>query len=231
MARVAKIDNALKKRLERRETTRAINSRQKLVYFLIVCEGEKTEPNYFKALERELPRGTIELRIDGTGLNTLGVVDYAIRQRKIACRNFDRLWVVFDKDGFDSENFNSAILKAKQNGFGCAWSNEAFELWFLLHFQFINHSMSRTEYASFIEKEIRAKSKDNQYTYQKNSSDTYRLLQKFGNRMQAINWAKKLRSAFNDQRYATHNPATCVYELIEELLNPQLILEALDGEE
>ena len=45
IARVIKIDNALKKQF-------AFNSNKKkkdkeiIIYFLIVCEGEKTEPNY-----------------------------------------------------------------------------------------------------------------------------------------------------------------------------------------
>ena len=72
MARVAKIDNVWKKRFEREEKKRKVDTRTKLVYFLIVCEGEKTEPNYFKELEKELPRGTVELKIEGTGRNTIG---------------------------------------------------------------------------------------------------------------------------------------------------------------
>ncbi len=58
MARVEKIDNAFKKRFAREEKARAFETRDKRVYFLIVCEGTKTEPEYFKAIEKELPPGT-----------------------------------------------------------------------------------------------------------------------------------------------------------------------------
>lgn len=224
MARVAKIDNALKKRFERKEQKRAVNTRNKLVYFLIVCEGEKTEPNYFKALEKELPKGTVEIRIDGTARNTLGIINYAIAQREKSCRKFDRVWAVFDKDDFPDRNFNSAINKAISNDINCAWSNQAFELWFLLHFQFVNTPMSREDYKAYLEREVKSKSGNKEYKYLKNDLSTFSILKKFGNQEQAIEWAKKLDLGFTDKKYATHNPSTQVYKLIEELKNPSIIL-------
>jgi len=46
MARVQKIDNANLKRFARSTAKR--KSREVKIFFLIVCEGAKTEPNYFK---------------------------------------------------------------------------------------------------------------------------------------------------------------------------------------
>lgn len=45
MARVIKIDNALQKRHEYKKNKR--KARTVICRILIVCEGEKTEPNYF----------------------------------------------------------------------------------------------------------------------------------------------------------------------------------------
>lgn len=39
---------------------------------------------------------------------------------------------------------------AKDNNIGCAWSNEAFELWYLLHFIDRITSMERSEYKNAI---------------------------------------------------------------------------------
>jgi hypothetical protein len=231
MARIAKIDNADKKRFERVEKKRAINTRPKLVYFLIVCEGEKTEPNYFKALEKELPRGTVELKIDGTGRNTIGLVEYAIKQRDSACRPYDRVWVVFDKDDFPNDNFNGAIIKASANDINCAWTNEAFELWFLLHFQFVDTGMNREDYKAYLEREIKRTSGNDNYRYLKNDENTFSILKNHGSQIQAIVWAKRLKQNYNNQQHATHNPCTCVHELIEELLNPQEVLRKLEEEE
>jgi hypothetical protein len=227
MARVAKIDNAWKKRFDREERKRSINTRDELVYFMIICEGEKTEPNYFKALEKELPIGTVEIKIDGVGLNTIGLVDYALKLKAIANRKFDRVWVVFDKDDFPENNFNGAIHKASLNNINCAWTNQAFELWFLLHFQFVNSALNREDYKSYLEREIRAKSGNENYEYKKNDHSTYLILKRYGNQAQAISWANQLKEKFLDEKFATHNPSTRVHQLIGELSNPQQILKNL----
>jgi hypothetical protein len=229
MARVSKIDNAIKKRFERIETNRAVNTRSKRVYFLIVCEGSKTEPNYFKALEKELPQGTVELKIAGTGRNTLGLIDYTIKQRDLAYRTYDRVWAVFDKDDFPHDNFNNAISKAKSHDINCAWSNEAFELWFLLHFQYVNTGMKREDYKAFLEREIKKHPNNTNYVYTKNDVNSFSVLKSYGNQTQAIEWAKQLRQNYTDECYAAHNPCTYVDVLIDELYNSQELLKKIEG--
>lgn len=225
MARTAKIDNAWKKRFDREEKKRAVETRDERIYFLIVCEGEKTEPNYFKAFAKELPIGTVDVKIEGTGFNTIGLINYAIKQRENTSRYYDRVWVVFDKDDFSENNFNSAITKAVSNNINCAWSNEAFELWFLLHFQYVNVSMKRSDYKGYLEKEIKDKSGNKDYTYKKNDESTYSVLQKFGDRKLAESYADKLISLYTDEKHSTHNPCTHVHKLIKELLNPVGLLK------
>src|SRR5882724_2303890 len=48
--------------------------------FLIVCEGVETEPNYFRAFCVD-KRVNAEVKIKGTGFNTLSLVDECIRLR------------------------------------------------------------------------------------------------------------------------------------------------------
>jgi hypothetical protein len=70
MARKEKVDNVLIKRLERTEQKRKIGVRAKRKFFLIICEGEKTEPYYFEGLKKDLPKGVldfVDIDIDGTG--------------------------------------------------------------------------------------------------------------------------------------------------------------------
>lgn len=223
MARITKIDNSFKKRFARKEKARSIETREKRVYFLIICEGEKTEPNYFKGLKKDLPIGTLviaDMTIEGTGKNTESLIDFTINYRKKSNQRFDRTWAVFDRDSFTEDQFNNAIIRAKDNEINCAWSNEAFELWFLLHFQFVNNAMSRDNYRSFLEREVKKASKK-EYVYKKNDINTYSTLKEFGNQKQAVLWAKKLRELFTDNKHADHNPCTLVYLLIEELFNPE----------
>ncbi len=151
MARTLKIDNASQKRFAQQQQ-RARKVKKLVSYFLIVCEGSKTEPNYFKSFPKEIGGVVYEVKIGGDGgINTLGVVEKAIELRDNSSQQYDRVWAVFDKDNFPPNRFNSAIQKAKANNIHCAWSNEAFELWYLLHFHDRITAMSRTEYERAIE--------------------------------------------------------------------------------
>ncbi|WP_257012619.1 RloB family protein [Porphyromonas gingivalis] len=145
------------------------NTRDIIVRFLIVCEGQKTEPNYFKALigNHYSEVRDVEAEIRGQGCSTCALVERAKEIRddleKERELGFDRIWVVFDKDDFD--DFNRAIDLAKSYGFGCAWTNEAFELWFLLHFQYLDVPISRDAYISKLEKLIQKRLNDNFFRY------------------------------------------------------------------
>ena len=214
MARVQKIDNVDLKRFAKTNAKR--KPREVKVFFLIVCEGEKTEPNYFKKFKGKFGNIIFEIDCEGKGYNTLKVVEEAIKIRDKNPNKYNRVWAVFDKDSFPDNVFNSAIQKAKSNKIGCAWSNEAFELWYLLHFQFRNTSMSRESYKKVIENEINKK--ESGFVYLKNSTRMYDILQKHGNQEQAIKNAERLSQQYDNNAFASHNPRTQVYELVRQLI-------------
>ena len=125
-------------------------TRDQKVRFLIVCEGKKTEPNYFRALIDECKSQNNGAKIDKQrtivsivakiGAGAVGTGNLVNKAKKLKDEykrknqiHFDRVWLVFDKDEFT--DFNKAIEDAKKEKMNCAWSNGAFELWFLLHFQ------------------------------------------------------------------------------------------------
>ena len=224
MANKIKIDNAILKRRKRKEKKRKQSNIPERKYFLIVCEGEKTEPNYFKAIKEDLGKGKIEIvNIKGLGKETIRVVEEAKKLRtEYEENNFRKLnqtWTVFDRDSFPAKNFNEAIIKGEnlKRKIKCAWTNEAFELWFLLHFHFYNTGISRKQYQSLIEKLLSEKMKK-EYKYKKNSTEIYSLLKKHGNQEQAIKNSIKLCESYGQRKdYANHNPCSKVYELIIEL--------------
>lgn len=101
---------------------------------LIYCEGKNTEPSYFNKFR------LTSLTVDtfGEGRNTLSLVERAknISEKK----SYDQVWCVFDADpkadnSKQLDNFNKAIVLAKNLGFGVAYSNQAFEYWLILHFE------------------------------------------------------------------------------------------------
>ena len=172
-----------------------------------------------------------DMHVKGTGRNTESLVDFTIKYRDSFSQKFDRVWAVFDRDSFSEKQFNTSIAKASYQNINSAWSNEAFELWFILHFQFVNHAMPREDFKAFITREINRKSKSKGYVYEKNQLGTYKILQSLGNQDQAIKWAKQLHNTFEGSKFASRNPCTLVYMLIEELLYPEKVLKKLEEEE
>lgn len=209
----------------RRQGTRA----QK-VSFLIVCEGEKTEPNYFRAFIERWSE-VKEVNVKGCGCSTCQLIIEAKKLREKLERErmvpFDRVWLVFDKDEF--KDFNKAIADAKKEGMNCAWSNQAFELWYVLHFQYLDTGVDRKQYIEMIEDKVRKASKSKTFKYKKNDEGFYQILQAHGEEEQAIKRARKLRENMGKKKnYATHNPRTEVDLLVDELRHPEKALDKIE---
>lgn len=214
------IDSKLLRQYSSRSKKRAP---KKIRYrILIVCEGIATEPNYFRSIERKYGAGLVyELTIQGEGANTVQVVDKAIELQAKASPKYDSVWAVFDKDSFTDNSFNAAIRKAKSNGIECAWSNEAFELWYLYHFHNRVTAMSRTEYKKSISDAVNRSEQYRErktYQYEKNATDTLDILQKYGSQDNAIKWAEAQSLTFTDTKFAKHNPCTMVFKLVRQLI-------------
>jgi len=58
----------------------------------------------------------------------------------------DQTWCVFNKDSFPSDDFNDAVRVAKKNGVRIAYTNEVFELWYLLHFCYCDTAIILQDY-------------------------------------------------------------------------------------
>lgn len=209
-------------------------TRGKIVRFLIVCEGEKTEPNYFKAFIDNRRSEVKEVNVKGCGCSTCQLIIEAkkIREKLEHERqvSFDRVWLVFDKDEF--KDFNKAIADAKKEGMNCAWSNQAFELWYVLHFQYLDTGVDRKQYIGMIEDKVRKASKSKTFKYKKNDVGFYQILQEHGDEEQAIKRAQKLRENMGKKKnYATHNPRTEVDLLVDELRHPEKALDKIEEAE
>lgn len=173
--------------------------------FLIVCEGEKTEPNYF----RSFPATNKQVEVVGVGATPERVVEAAIKHKHSGrkYRKFDQIWCVFDRDSNPPQNFNAALDLARRNGIHVAYSNEAFELWFVLHFDLLESGISRHQYISI----LKAKLGD----YQKNDSKIYEKL--LDRQQTAIRNAINLLTRYNPPNPHRDNPSTTVHMLVLEL--------------
>jgi hypothetical protein len=144
-------DQLFKKRRARdaRSLRRKRAKRSPYDMVLIVCEGEKTEPNYFKALIDDLRLNTANVLVAKNigGSSPKNIVDFALKEYKKE-KIYDRIFCVFDKDNHTT--FHSALDKVRRAKLNndhvilAITSVPCFEFWLLLHFAYTTKPFSTT---------------------------------------------------------------------------------------
>lgn len=187
---------------------------------LIVCEGEKTEVNYFKNLieVQRLNTANIEVTSCAKGTAPITIVNYAIAQAKKR-PYLDKVYCVFDRD--DHSSFNQALqkiadLQSKKNKikFFAITSTPCFEIWPLLHFKYTTKQFTRTQNNSGGDNLI-AELRSHLPDYQKNITDLYERLK--AHLTTAFKNAERLRedNAITENK----NPSTDVDQLVKYFVN------------
>lgn len=213
-----------KRREERRKRQHEIKS-PKANSFLIVTEGERTEPLYFRGLQRlicEKVGGNVNvvevptIDIHGEGCSTgklIEITEKIVSEAKILYQN---IWVVFDKDDF--EDFDQAIKDGLNKGYHVAWSNQAFEYWLYLHFHYSDSALHRDIWKEKLD-EVFERYRLGNGTYQKNYEDIYNMVNKFDGVNTAIKNARRRMARFNEEtdKASEYDPGTTVYRLVEKL--------------
>ena len=120
-------------------------------YHLIVTEGTETEPQYFQAIKEIINRqyrDKIQLDIFGEGDNTLSLFEKAKKRAEQNPNGYKHVWVVYDTDDFPSDYINRTEKLCQQGStsetqYHAIWSNQCIELWYLLHFSFLQSDIHR----------------------------------------------------------------------------------------
>lgn len=189
---------------------------------LIVTEGTKTEPLYFEAIRLRVNNRYhgqwVTMEVVGTGKHTRGLLDRAVTLAEESATGFSHVWVVLDKDSFPAEDFNSVVqgcqdLDAGGAVFHAIWSNECFELWYILHFEYLQTPLSRDDYEGKLTGYL-----DNLGIgrYAKNRKDMFDILEP--RLKEAQRNAKRLEKMNEGKTPAESCPGTAVHQMIEHLL-------------
>jgi hypothetical protein len=114
--------------------------------FLIVTEGEKTEPNYFDVLKRRLQLSNANVVVmHPPATDPVSLTSAAIKLRDERARQvkknpwsveYDEVWVVYDLERTHDERrrlAKQAAPQQKNQEILAAESDPCFEYWFLLH--------------------------------------------------------------------------------------------------
>jgi hypothetical protein len=186
---------------------------------LIVCEGQ-TEELYFKSFE-VLTEFKVEI-YNTEGQSKLKLIESTKDIIDSFDTKFDEVWCVFDMDkkrGADEfADFDNAITRALYLGYKVAYSNDAFELWFYLHYNLSESQHLRPFYYAELGKKfgINYVKDGKKYAF---CLKIYDILKndKDSSQEKAIERARQLFEQQENLPYHQQNPNTKVYELVEEL--------------
>lgn len=195
--------------------------RQPAPRILLVCEGEKTEPLYFRDMVNAWNIGNQVKIARNDGFSPDRIVaqaDELYAQAKQEGDGFDDIYCVFDRDAH--EHFNAAInrlhtLKANGRPLNAVVSVPCFEFWLLLHFGYTEKPYSSTGNKSVGNAVVSDLKKKPGFTkYDKGMVGVFKLLAP--NLEQALKHAQQLAAhrAGNDEH---PNPSTQVHLLVNRL--------------
>ena len=189
-------------------------------YHLIVTEGTDTEPAYFGAIRDVINgqyREKVRLDICGEGDNTINLFRKAKQNVADSPNGYRHVWVVYDTDDFPAEHIDKVVELCRENSneeteYHAVWSNQCVELWYLLHFSFMQSDLHRTEYWPKLTEWLESIGVGG---YEKSRKDMYHILRPFLDF--AIANAKRLEVINEGKLPSKAAPGTKIYELVEKL--------------
>lgn len=188
--------------------------------FLIVSEGEKTEPLYFDGLANHINERYGKgidvqkplINTKGEGKSTVSLVEETARIVNRSKIMYEHVWVVFDKDDF--KDFDEAIDLAQSYGYKVAWSNQSFEYWIFLHFHYADSALHRDDWVEKISEIFKSRG-INPQGYKKNDPEVFEIATTQGSLKAAINGAARVEETYsNDELPSKCDPCTKVHHLI-----------------
>ena len=239
-----KIFKNKKQELEKEAFERQKENKNKIADVIIACEDEASAPTYFRLIfdmlmmDKKITQDSFVIVKHGH-TNPSGVLK-DLTTHKCASgktyKNFEHKWIVIDRDiervnggGHTAQDFNEAIQKAKKLKVEVAYSNDSFELWYLLHFCYRDTPILRDEILDAVIKTLKAK---NQHTFSKLDKDNIKqanytklIFEELVDLQDdAVRNATTLLDSYGDGRNPQgDNPSTTVHRLVEVLLGLSLL--------
>ncbi|MDQ1299067.1 MAG: hypothetical protein QG558_1606 [Campylobacterota bacterium] len=242
MARRGGGDKLFQKNKEKVKTDfkRAINDRNTVNAVIIACEDSVSSPAYFKMIieqlikAKKITQDSIVIVPHNGATHPTGVLanlkSYKNQYGK-TYKEFDHKWIVIDRDseivnagGHTAQDFNNAIENSKNRrkdlNIDVAYANDAFELWYLLHFEYRTTAIIRDKIVQQVVKKLKEVepykfsnlNRDNikQANYAKLIFETLQNSQSI-----AINNATRLLNSYGENHNPENdNPSTTIHRLV-----------------
>lgn len=149
--------------------------------------------------------------VKGTGMNTTSLVKYTQKTINHANKVYGQVWVVFDKDDYNDEQFDLAINNCNYN---VAWSNPNFEIWLLVHFKKVNRYISKDEVLQELDKAFQ---KNELGSYSKNDTNIFDKVTSNGKLDTAIKNCEYMEKINKGGQASQRNSMTKVYKIVDGL--------------
>lgn len=185
---------------------------------LIICEGKKTEPQYFRGLRQmhRLSSANVMIVPSQYGNDPVSLVKFAIDKHREDKGLYNRMYCVFDRNGHAGyQQALDAVAKsplAKAQKLFAITSVPCFEIWVLLHFAYSTAPFAAAGPKSSCDRVIDAVHV-HFLEYEKASADVYEKLEP---RIEAALANAKLLAKHNTDT-GSQNPSTLVHELVHYL--------------
>lgn len=188
--------------------------------FLIYCEGQ-TETEYFlllKSICRLSNIDIIPIELTENG-NAITLAREAVKRKTESIKEFDEYWIVFDKDDTKENDFQEAINLCEASGIQTAYSIQAFELWLLLHFNFICEKMDRNLYEEKLNQYLKTTK------YGKTKEELKKVFEEIKDKLEvALKNSRNCFDKFEKDNIPIPKRESCttVFKLIEKLVGDKL---------
>ena len=188
--------------------------------WLVVSEGKCTEKNYFDGFKKYYKENKglpLNIHTVGGEMNTMSLVQCTDDIVENCTQGIDsyngeyaKIFVVFDKDDFPNDHFDNAIKQCESRGYIPLWSNQCFELWLVLHYQYLNSAINKDDYCKRLKDKLGKK-------YEKNNINIFSDI--IGEDISKLKFAcknsKKLYNLFLKDTPSGSNPCTVVYKFFD----------------
>lgn len=201
----------------KRDFKRKTESRRQNPRFLIVSEGEATEPEYMRAVMklRKVPSAEI-MFVPPPPTSPKEIVTKArdLKKEARADDKYDAVWCIFDVEAKVSQAARPGLAEALQmataNNISVALSNPCFELWILLHTEDCRGSI----YSGIVQHRCKSCG----LVDGKHISNPNELLGSYQIACERARALDSMHQLNGTQRIEDQNPSTGVYKLVEAIL-------------
>ncbi len=244
MRRSRQKPSSRKKEQEKKDFQRKTNDKEKVHDIIISCEDSVSAPAYFQKIidkliqNKKITQDSIVIvnQKKVKGSNPTKVLERLknYNENGKLYKDFTDKWIVIDRDtprvnsgGHTAKDFNEALQNSKSKiskyNVDVAYANDSFELWYLLHFDYINSSLHRDDINKKLIKKLKLKNPSIFSNLDDENIKTVKYTklifdELLASQEKAISRAKKLLLSYGENHNPEKdNPSTTVHKLVEIL--------------